>query len=305
VRRGPAALACLLVAAGGIAALVLVGLRGGESRSVEAPAGDAVALRTSVTPQRAFMGDRVTGQLELVVDTARVDPDSVEVAAFFRPFRRVGPVELERTDLDASTVLRYRYPLQCIDRACAPRASQKPFVLPLGVVRYSPREGDVVTLPLSWPDVTVVTRLDSPGLAAALDRPETVVADPAFDAVPPLGLRGGSSLLGWLLIGAACALVAAAGIALAVRLRPRPEQQAAVADEGSALDPVDAALAHLRTAADADGTRLALDGLARALAVEGEERLAADARRLAWSQAGPVAERIDTLVGAVARRRAA
>jgi hypothetical protein len=135
-----------------------------------------------------------------------------------------------------------------------------------------------------------------------VDRPGAATADPDVEAAAGVDL-GGRSALGWLLVAVACALVLGAGAYAAIRLRPRaaPEPAASAADDG--VPRVEAALRLLRDATG-DDARLALDALAEALAEEGDRGLAADAERLAWSRTGPEPRRVDTLVGAVSRRRA-
>jgi hypothetical protein len=303
--RRALAVAVALVAIAGVAALVVVAARDPEPR-LTPPGGDPVLMEATVSPSRYMFGDRLLAEIELTIDTTRVDPGSVVPAAFFRPFRRLGPIETERLDLGETTVLRFHYHIQCVDRACVPAGAERVLELPLGLVRYSPREGDVVTLPLSWPDVEVSSQLSSAIRSDLLLRPASLAANAEADELPPLELRGGPGLLGWLLVGAAAALVLALGGWLAWRLWPRRVAGARV--EEPEQRPLDVAVARVESAlaeGGEDERRAALDVLARALAQAGDDGMARDASRLAWSEPEPPADRAAILVEAARRRTGA
>jgi hypothetical protein len=273
---------------------------------VAPPGGDPVALETTVSPSRYMFGDRLLAEVELTIDSTRVDPDSVVAAVPFRPFRRIGPIETERLDLGRTTVLRFDYHIQCVDRACVPRAAERAFDLPIGLVRYSPREGDVVTLPVSWPQIEVASQLSSIIRGDGLVRPSSLSAQVETDNLPPLSFRGGPHLLGWLLIGAAAALLLGLGGWLAWRLWPRQAVQTRV--EEPEQRPLEAALVRVEHAllrGDEDERRASLDVLARGLSQAGEPELARDARRLAWSEPGPQMDRAAELVNAARGRTGA
>jgi hypothetical protein len=282
-------LVAALAAVGGAVALVLIaGASGDGGPRLTPPGEDPVVLTTSVTPSRYRFGDPLVAEVRLVIDRARVDPATVVSVPVFRPFQRVGPVEVEREDLGDTSILRFLYPLQCVTRGCIPEGSERVLELPLGLVRYTPREGDNVTLPLSFPSVTVGTRLSDELQRDIEDRPSALAARVSLDEVPPLQFRGGPSLLGWLLVGASAALVLALGGWLAWRYWPRRAAPVPVVAEPT-LEPLPAALA-LVEGALAGGEperRVALDELARRLDESGELELAGEARQLAWSETGP------------------
>jgi len=300
--RGLAVLAAL-AAVGGVIALVVVASGDREVR-VSPPTGDPVVMDVSVSPSRYAFGERLVAEIELVIDSTRVDPASVVTAAVFRPFRRLGPRESERLDLGRATVLRFHYLIQCIDRACVPGAAERVIELPTGFVRYSPRQGgDVVTLPLEWPAVEVTSNL-SPGVRSNAGlRPSALVAQAQADDLPPLRMRGGSRLIGWLLVGAAALIVLAVGGWLVRRLWPR--RSAPLISEEPEQGPLEVALARIDGAlagGSDEERRAALDVLARRLGEAGESDLAGDARRLAWSEAGPQPDLVEALTS-VARQR--
>jgi hypothetical protein len=293
--------ACLVAAVGAVVALVVVALGGGDEPRLAPPSGEAVVLRATVDPVRYAFGDRLTAEIELVVDRTRADPDSVVPAAFFRPFRRVGPIAVERVELGDTTVLRYRYRIQCVDRACVPRGAEKAIELPLGLVRYTPVDGDIVTLPLQWPTVEVASRLPAGVQADIRARPAAVLADGSLDELPQLDPTGGPLLLGWLLVGAACALVLAVAGWFAWTLRSgRERADGAVRDLGG-MPPLESALGRVERAlasGEEPERRRALDELACRLVESDRAELGYEARRLAWSQDGPVPDRAAALVRA-------
>jgi hypothetical protein len=301
MRRALAVVAAL-AAIGGVAALVVVAASDREPR-LAPTGGDPVVMEASVSPSRYMFGDRLVAEIELTIDSTRVDPDSIVPAAFFRPFRRLGPIETERLELGETTVLRFDYHIQCVDRACVPAGAERALDLPLGLVRYSPREGDVVTLPLSWPEIEVASQLPSGVRGDLQRRPASLAAQAETDDLPPLEFRGGPGLLGWLLVGAAAALVLALGGWLAWRVWPPRVARPRLAEPEQ--PPLEAAVARVEaTLAEGgdDERRAALDALARALVQAGEDELSRDASRLAWSEPEPQADRASSLVS-VARQR--
>jgi hypothetical protein len=290
-----------IAAVGGAVALVVIASDSGEPELTAAPpAGEPVVMETSVTPSRLGFGDRLEAEIRLTIDNTRVDPSTVVSVPVFRPFQRVGPIDVERHDLGDTTVLRFLYPLQCTVRTCVPRASQRELELPIGLVRYTPREGDNVTLPLAFPPVMVVTRLTSEVRRDIGLRPASLAADPALDELPPLRPRGGPSLLGWLLVGASAAILLGLGAWLARRFWPARAAPASL-EAGPALPPLPAALELVeRTLAGGEPERrVAFDELARRLEESGEPALAGEARRLAWSESGPQRDRAAELAATV------
>jgi hypothetical protein len=281
------AVAVAVAAAAGAAALVVAGLGSGSRAEVAPPAGDPVLLETAVGPQQALFGDRLDARLALTIDSTRVDPETVEVAAFFRPFRRVGPLETTRTELGETVVLEYRYPIQCVDRGCV--AEEGAIALPVGVVRYAPRSGPIGSLPLTWPAISLSSRLPAEQVELLRTSPEAIVLDGDADNPPPVSYGIGPSALGWLLVGAGALAVLAAGGWLAWRLRG-PARTAAPEAAAGERDPLESAVAAVEqalTGEDVEARRAALDALALELGRQGHDGPAREARRLAWSRAVP------------------
>jgi hypothetical protein len=282
------AVAVAVAAAAGTAALVVAGLGAGSRAEVAPPAGDPVLIETAVSPQQALFGDRLDASLALTIDATRVDPETVEVAAFFRPFRRVGPLETTRTELGETVVLEYRYPIQCVDRGCVSGEGAIP--LPVGVVRYAPRSGPIGSLPLTWPAISLSSRLPAEQVELLRTSPEAIVLDGEADNPPPVAYGVGPSALGWLLVGAGALVVLAAGGWLAWRLRGPARAAARPEAAAGELDPLETAVAAVEQALrgeDVESRRAALDALALELGRHGHDGPAREARRLAWSRAVP------------------
>ena len=291
-----------LTACAAVAAIVTLVLTGGGEPVVAPPADDPVALATSLSPERGLFGDRFLAEVELTIDTGRVDPATAKVAAFFRPFRRIGAIRVERTDLGRTTVLRYSYLIQCVDRSCAGEGGDRTFTLPQGLVQYVSREGGSESLELSFPAVSVGSRLSPEALRDIRAQP-SALQPRAGSALPPISYSGSPAVLGWLLVGAGALIVLALGALLASRVRAT--SAAAVTAEAGALEAsaLGEALTLVEQALDGDDEdrRAALDELALELDRAGLPDLSRDARRLAWSRSGPEPGVTATLV--VAARR--
>lgn len=274
----------------GVSALVIAALAAGSKAEVAPPDGDPVVLETSIEPEQARFGDRLDATLTVTVDASRVDPGTVEVAVFFRPFRRVGPVERARRDLGEAAVLTYRAPIQCVDRGCLATEAGQEIELPVGVVRYAPRSGPIGSLPVTWPAVSLASRLSSEQVETLRASPQAIVLDGEADNPPAVSSAIGAPILGWLLVGAGALAVLACGGWLAWRIRGparrATEPEVAPAERtplATALGAVEQALVR----DDVDARRAALDALALELARQGQGAPAQEARRLAWSRTAP------------------
>jgi hypothetical protein len=173
--------------------------------------------------------------------------------------------------------------------------------LPIGLVRFTPRQGDVVSLPLTWPDVSIATRLSAEQERELRDRPGALLLDGATSDAPRVAYGTSPTLVGWLMAGAAALIVLVLG-GLAVRkLAIRRERPAAAEPAVPVLPPLEAALDAVGGAEAEPDRRTALDELARLLADAERPALSRDARRLAWSQGGPQVADVEQLVSEVRR----
>jgi hypothetical protein len=286
------ALAWLAVAVGllGAGAIVATALRQGDEDAPVSLGERPVAAVATVSPAASFVGDRIEATLELTVNRDLANPDRIDVQARFRPFTRVEPVTIDRRDASSATVLRYTYVLQCIDRGCVARLPNEQQVVPgRAFVRYEGSEFGISVLPVRWPPITVASRL----------APDTAGA-PTFRAAgtPPAPSAGvDPTLLGWLLAGAAAALVLAVAVTAFVLLRraaPTPVLAEASRDELPPLERALAALERVRNREESE-RRVALEELARVLEQNGNPDVVDRVRRLAWSRRGPSADEIDAI----------
>lgn len=237
-------------------------------------------------------GDPVGASVDVLVPTDSVDPASVRVDASFAPFALAAQPAVERSDGGSTTLLRWRYRLECLERACLPREAGLGLVLPPATVRFVSRSGRSGAVTVGWPQIRTASWLggDDAGLLGWRANLEPL---PAFDyRIPP-------RLLAALLGLAAVALAAAGAALLWPALRRAIPHDPAPADRRSVLD---RALAAVRAAAggnDAAERRRALDLLARELRHGARRDEARVARRLAWSRGAPVQTEMEELADRV------
>jgi hypothetical protein len=251
-----------------------------------------VAVAT-ISPDVHFVGDLVVATMSLTVDRGRADPSGIAVLAVFAPYSRVGPIEVERRDAGPVTLLRYTFPLQCVDRACLARASSGPLTFPQAILRYASPIGQAL-LSVGWPAVTPVSRITGAD-------PEDPALRTGSLAAPVPGYRVDPDVLGWLFASLSAALVLTAGLLVARRVRPAPARQLVAAVAAPNFSPIEHALGLVeRAEARGEGERrAALDTLARALEDGGSSPHAPRARRLAWSQAVPAPRELAELASEI------
>jgi hypothetical protein len=244
-----------------------------------------------------LFGERLRATIDVVVDRRLVSPDAVDVGARFAPFDRVGPLERTREDSGRTTLLRYAYPIQCVDRGCAPLGPRREFRLGAATLQY-PTSTGIVTLAVPWPPLLVSSRLTAAELTAPAPRAE-------LSEVPGLTYAVDPAVLGWLLGGAACLLVLGAGVWVWLRTRAPQAAGESAADE-KAVDiqgGLELALGRVeRAEGGVPERRLAVHALAREL---DDPKLAADARSLAWSAAPPSRDHMGELADIVRKRSSA
>jgi hypothetical protein len=277
-------------------AIVLASLWGRRGDDVPPATGPPVTAVSSIMPQEHLFGDRLVARLDVRVNGDAVDPGTVRVLARFQPYKRVGRADIARRGVAGSTELRYAFSLQCLERACLPRSSRRSFRFQPAVVQYVLRDEPQSTgLRVDWPPVAVASRLTADDGGSDALRADT--SDP-----PPVSYRMSPILLGWLLTGAAAAIVLAVGAAGALRVPPvRPVLAAERAK--AEVPPLERALAVVEDARDdpEDVRRTALDELARTLDGNGLAALAPEARKLAWSRRAPDPDEVGRLAAAVRR----
>jgi hypothetical protein len=242
-----------------------------------------MAVSTSITPRAHMFGDRVAAEVEMLFDSRRVKPDSVQVNADFAPYDQLGPPQRLRADGDGVVKLRYRYALRCVAPSCAPQGARKDVIFSVGEVVYS-HTGlqQRIRETFDWPPIELASRLRPVDLEEARWRADV-------NDLPPVSYRARPGLLGFLLAGTA-GLLALAGLALGALLLPRWTPLVAEEEAPPELSPLERALEAVRHTSANGATpeqRKALERLARELGRAGLVDFAGRARRLAWSAQRP------------------
>lgn len=298
-RRLSVALGGLALTGGAIAAALALGTGGGGAvaPAVPPPPRDAVTATAAIEPAQALFADRLAAEVVVTVDNSRVDPESVLVGPRFAPFDRIGPARVVQEHSAATTVLRFRFALQCVARPCAPKGRTVDIALPPATVTWSFRDSsedgrDTV----EWPTVTIGSRVDPAARANPVPQLSSLAPGPVSYGTSP-------TLLRWLFLGGAVLLVLVAGIGgslLVLRMR-RPAPAAVAEPERFTLE--DALAVVERTARDGSPTdrRTALDALAELAAERPVDGLAARARRLAWSRRSPQPDELEELAADLRR----
>jgi hypothetical protein len=279
----PAVLALVLAAA---AALLLAFITGRGNGTAPVLRTGPISIATTLSPASSQFGDRVEAEVDVYTDGRRVEPGSVKVTASFTPYGAV-ETRMSRSRRGDISLLRTRYELQCLTRACLPpEGAARAFRLPAATVSYT-RDGRPTTTPVAWPELQVSSRVPAGSATptALADAPPDV--DPGF-ARPP-------RLVQALLLLAALVL-GAAGTALVVSAL-WPASALARWRRGSPT-PLEQSLARVENAARSDDEgerRRTLDDLATKLARVPAPPLETRARTLAWGAAPPAGEELTEL----------
>ena len=282
VVAGSALLAGLALLAGAL-------VRAGDPRL---PDVKGVEVRAALPERGVRFGDSVPARLDVLVPRRLVDPATVRLDASFSPYGPVGRARVERIDDDATTLLRYRFLLECLRPECLPERDGSPFVLPTGLVSFLGPQGPPGRVVVSWPPLAVDSQLD-PLELSQLSWRDGAKPPPVF------GYRIDPHTLAVLLALAAFASAYGAATLLVPRMAAAfPERGA---EDGRSL--LERAIAAVRSAARSDDTaerRRSLDLLARELGA-GRRGEAPAARRLAWSRGAPGRSEMERLLDDVER----
>lgn len=248
-------------------------------------------------PEQHLFADAVRGRVELIVDTRRVDPESVEVGANFEPYRELRPVVRSRADNGSITRLRYDYVLGCLAARCLPKGTGR---VELGgvAVNYTRRGAlDPEAATVEWVPVRVAGRIDPNELEQAALRSDLRDLPPPSYTVSPRAVE---------LVALVLALVFALGaVVLVLRLLPLDRLAAKLgarfADRRSSLEQALALVRKSSASGSTEEGRRALERLAVELRRTSNPALAEDASRLAWSQGRPVQTGVGSLSDEVER----
>ena len=289
---GGVVLAVILAAAVGLLAWNAWDKGGGPGLGDEPIVGTAL-----LSPEQHLFADAVRARIEIIVDTARVDPDRVEIGANFDPYRELRPVEFSRSN-DGSTVrLRYDYVLGCLVSSCLPRGAGR---VELGgvAVNYL-RRGESVpdAATVEWVPIRAAGRIDPNALEQAALRSDLRDLPSATYRVSPRTVE---------LVALVLAVLFAVGAAILI-LRLLPLDRLATrlgarfVDKRSSLEQALALVRESSASGSAEDERRALERLAVELRRARNAELAEDASRLAWSAGQPVPAGVDPLSDEVDR----
>lgn len=291
------AVTVLAVTGGAVAAAIMLGTGGGDdapAAAVEPPA-DLITAEPSITPVRALFGDRVVAEIVITVDNRRVDPSSVLVGPRFAPFDRIGNPEITTVEAGATTILRYRFQLQCVSRGCLPGGDAREIELPAVELEWllvDPVDEGRTTF--RWPIVVVASRADAAFRENGLPQISSLQA-------PPVSYERSPSTLRWLTLAGAAVLLCLVGGGVAWFLLRRGRTEQAVEEVATRLT-LDAALDGVEDAAasgDARARRAALGRLAELPDVGALDGVAPRVRALAWSRDEPPADAMRALVAEI------
>jgi hypothetical protein len=258
--------------------------------AVIAPAAAAgertgVSFRATLAPREALWGDVVRGRVDVVVEPALADPDSVRVHVDLRPYSVVSTTVTR--DREGSLVrVTNRYRLRCLERPCLPGRPERLIDFRPVRITWADRGGRTQTQTIFWPPLELASRVNPKDLAEPVLRSEVARQPPVTWRVRPSLAIGGLLVVAGLLLLYPVLLVARlARRGWYVWRTSRLER----------LSPLERALELLRRAAhggEDERSRLALERVSREL--EGHE-LGEHASRLAWSRPAPERDDMETL----------
>jgi hypothetical protein len=265
--------------------------------SENASLSEPIAVNATLSPEQHLFGDPIRARVEVILDSKRIDPDTVKLRGSFAPYRPLRPVERTESTAGDVTHLRFDYRLACLGFRCLPKG-QRRFDLRNATIEYRSRAGAASqTEEIDWPTLNVTGRIPATRFWEAELRSEFRDVGPPTYRVSPTSV-------------AFVALVLAVGFgaaALILILRLLPLARIAerlglrMVDRRS---PLERALARVHETAAAerpDEGRRALERLAQELRRARNAELAGAASQLAWSRQFPADGRLTALTGEVER----
>jgi hypothetical protein len=294
-RRHFAALAGAVVLVLAVAGLIAWKLWGGpEQGSLAEP----ITVSPMVTPQQHLFGDPVRARVDVILDSDRIDPESVRVRANFAPYRPLVQPTRSQTAAGRITQVRVDYLLDCLGYRCLPNAQRK-FDLHDATVEYQSKAvAGLQTKPVDWPPIQSDGRINPRRMwEAQLRGGDYRDLGPVTYRVSPTAVEVVALVLA-VLFGAAALILILRLLPLA-RLAERLGLK--TVDRRTSLE---RALARVRETAEGerpDEGRRALERLAHELRLVQNQELAWAASRLAWSREFPADGRLTSLSNEVER----
>ena len=256
---------------------------------------------TTVSPGPHFFGDPIHTDVDILIDTKRLDPKAVRLDTKFDPYTRLGPPQRIRSDDGSTTRLRYRYLLTCDTFACLTGdKTERTIHFPRATIRYRDRQGKAAKMKARWPRFRFVSRFGGPRYlpqtASEVARGIQYSSDPIIRLfvsirAPSPSYRLNPIVLAALLFAAALTALLAAGV-LTRPLYALLRRQDVTG--GPELTPLEQALAAVDAATrrqpGSAEHRESLAWLGRELRRTNLTELVGRARRLAWSEQAPTAD---------------
>jgi hypothetical protein len=268
---------------------------------------DELAARGDVA-RGALFGDEIDASLDALVDTRRIDADSVYVAYSFLPYVPVGQPDVSVQRVGPLERVRWHVRLNCLTAACLPpnpiREGRRLVLFHPAELRFRTRAGSAASVAVQWPTLELASRFTpfeliwlNPFSTPPFHASQALAA-PAYRVSPTL-LEGVAAGLGGLLILLAGVLVVRASV------RPAPKELLEIDPRiFAAMSPLERAMLVLELARRRGGVgerRKALERAAQELLVYGDEELGGSARALAWSYDTPTPDDMAELEAAVRR----
>ena len=283
-----------LVAAGlALVASVLVAvlvLRDDGSSTEALDRAQPLEARVVVSPRVVLFGDTVTARVQVALDRARIDPDSLRVEAEFAPWQLVRAPQRIRRDAARATYVETVYVIRCLGPPCVPTRASSSREFEAAKLTYSRVGGGQESTEVRWPVLVVNTRLVSDDFGRRDEYGTAWRADLA--TLPAASYRLSPALLIALLLGGAALLLVGGGrlaySALPEKEEPPPPEPPPPPPPPD-LTPLERALALLEEPSPVDGAaerRRALEFIAEHFD-DHDRSLAASARALAWRSGQP------------------
>lgn len=282
---------------GGLAALVIVALlvavvtlRDDGSSSAALERGQPLEARVVISPRVVLFGDTVTARVQVALDRARIDPDSLRVETAFAPWTFVRAPQRIRRDADRATYVETVYVIRCLGPSCVPSRASSSREFQAVELTYDEVGGGRGSTEVRWPVLVMNTRLVSDDFGRRDEYGTAWRAD--LSTLPAASYRLPPALLVALLLAGAAALALGGG-RLAYSALPRREEpplpEPPAPPPPPDLTPLERALALLEEPTPLDGAaerRRALEFVAEHFD-ERDRSLAASARALAWRSGQP------------------
>jgi hypothetical protein len=307
VRRGVVAIWVAPFALAGVVVAAILLFAGGGGGGRPARLGpDGVAVRGDVT-RGALFGDQIDASVDALVDTRRIDADSVYIAASFAPYLPVGKPDVSVERIGPLERVRWHVQLNCLIAACLPpnpiREGRRLVLFHPAQLRFHTRGGAARSTTIAWPTLELASRF-TPFELIFLN-PFSTPPFHASDALTAPTYRVSPALLEGLAAGAGGLLVLLAGALIVLAAARRAPEEVREIDPRvfAAMSPLERAalvleLARRRGVGD---RRKALERAAQELLVHGDEELGGSARALAWSYDTPTPDDMAELEAAVRR----